>query len=62
VRLLQGHGQAAEIWSGVMEGEHATVSCLTIIELARLARKGAISQRLKILSARGSAPFAISPG
>lgn len=43
VRLLQGHREAAEIWTGVMGGEDATISCLTLFELARLARKGAIS-------------------
>ena len=43
VRLLQGHRGATEIWSRVLEGEDATVSCLTLFELARLARKGAIT-------------------
>lgn len=43
VRLLQGHREATEIWSRVMEGEDATVSCLTLFELARLARRGAIA-------------------
>jgi len=43
VRLLQGHAEATEIWSKVMEGEDATVSCLTLFELARLARRGAIT-------------------
>ncbi|MBI4320254.1 MAG: type II toxin-antitoxin system VapC family toxin [Chloroflexi bacterium] len=43
IKLLEGHGEAAEVWSGIMDGDEATVSCLTLFELARLARRGAIA-------------------
>ena len=43
VRLLEGHREAKLIWSTIIEGEASAVSCLSIFELARMARKSAIS-------------------
>ncbi len=42
LRLLKGHAEAGRIWAAIIEGEEAAVSCLTLFELARFARKGAI--------------------
>ena len=42
LRLLKGHVEAGRIWTAIIDGEEAAVSCLTLFELARFARKGAI--------------------
>jgi predicted nucleic acid-binding protein len=42
LRLVKGHAEAGRIWTTIMDGEEAAVSCLTLFELAKLARKGAI--------------------
>ncbi len=42
LRLLKGDTKAKEIWAAIMDGEEAAVSCLTLFELARFARKGSI--------------------
>ena len=42
LKLLKGDEEARRIWSAIMDGEEAAVSCLTIFELARFARKGSI--------------------
>lgn len=43
VRLLEGHREAKLIWGTIIDGEPSAVSCLSIFELARMARKGAIA-------------------
>ncbi len=42
LRLLKGDAEAGRIWTAIMDGEEAAVSCLTLFELARFAKKGAI--------------------
>jgi len=42
LRLLKGDAEAVRIWTAIMDGEEAAVSCLTLFELAGFARKGAI--------------------
>ena len=42
LRLLKGHPEAGRIWTAIMDGEEAAVSCMTLYELARFARKGSI--------------------
>lgn len=44
LKLLKGDPEAKRIWTSVMDGEEAAVSCLTLFELARFARKGSIDR------------------
>ena len=42
VELLKAHKEAVELWKKIMDGEDASVSCLSIFELKRLSLKRAI--------------------
>lgn len=49
VALLKGKSKAVEVWEMLVDGkDNAIVSCITILELERLARLGTI-KRVKIL-------------
>jgi predicted nucleic acid-binding protein len=45
LKLLKGDAEAIKIWTAIMDGEEAAVSCLTLFELARFARKGSIEAK-----------------
>lgn len=42
VKFLENNKEAVKLWKEIMEGEEATVSCLTLYELKRLSLKGMI--------------------
>ena len=42
VELLRANKEAVELWKKIMDGEDASVSCLSIFELKRLSLKRAI--------------------
>jgi len=42
VKFLENNKEAVRAWKEIMEGEEATVSCLTLYELKRLSLKGMI--------------------
>ncbi|MCX5816565.1 MAG: PIN domain-containing protein [Proteobacteria bacterium] len=43
VELLRGNSEAITVWKAIVDGmEDASVSCLTVFELKRLALKGAL--------------------
>ena len=42
LRLLKGDTEAIRIWTAIIDGAEAAVSCLTLFEIARFARKGSI--------------------
>ena len=58
LRLLKGDAEASRIWTAIIDGEEAAVSCLTLFELARLARKGASDTTYPLLSPRRISPAA----
>ena len=45
VRLLQNHKEAVQVWETIIDGEDASVSCLTLFELKRLSLRGKIDSK-----------------
>jgi predicted nucleic acid-binding protein len=48
VRLLEGHREAKDVWHAIIDGEASAASCLSVIELARMARKGVIAAEAEV--------------
>lgn len=45
VELLKGNKTATELWRKIIDGEEASMSCLSIFELKRLALKGLMDSK-----------------
>lgn len=45
VELLKGNKTATELWRKIIDGEEASMSCLSIFELKRLALKGVMDSK-----------------
>jgi predicted nucleic acid-binding protein len=42
IKFLGNNKEAVQVWRGIVEGEEAIVSCLSIFELKRLSLKGVV--------------------
>lgn len=45
IKFLENNQEAVKVWKGIMEGEEASVSCLSLYELKRLSLKGMIAEK-----------------
>ncbi len=45
VKFLMNSKEAVQVWETIIEGEEASVSCLTLFELKRLSLKGKIDTK-----------------
>ena len=49
IKFLENNQEAVRVWKGIMEGEEAAVSCLTLYELKRLSLKGKINEKALVI-------------